>query len=300
MQGWSGTEMQEGSGTETQISQCGMGLVDALCAHREILRTEISFLRMEVKSRNLATIAGRIAYLESQNLLQQKSGSSVEDTNLGEVKVSLPYLLRTHEEVLDFHLHELLVLRYRIHSIVSIVRKFNIPISSSKIQKLRSMSLTLKRISLHIMESNSRKEKNALSLDDSRMESKALSSDDSRKENEKMALSFYKRHRDGWQSTWGSGSPKCGLFHDATTLSSMQFTRCTPRVFPFSATTSPALQVYSVEIAELNENLKWPLYVYGVVAARDTVDRNRNLLFCRSRANCQKVSQDNLSYLKLN
>lgn len=78
----------------------------------------------------------------------------------------------------------------------------------------------------------------------------------------------------------------------AATLSPMQFTPSTPGITPYSATTCPALQIYSIKIVDLNVNLSWPLRVYGVVAARDTVDRNRNLLFYRSRANYQLVEKD--------
>uniref|UniRef100_A0A453DKE3 DUF6598 domain-containing protein n=1 Tax=Aegilops tauschii subsp. strangulata TaxID=200361 RepID=A0A453DKE3_AEGTS len=48
----------------------------------------------------------------------------------------------------------------------------------------------------------------------------------------------------------------------------------------------------------LTEQLKWPLSVYGVVAARDTVDCNRNLLFSRSRIRGQLLSGHD-SYLRL-
>ncbi|GJN10980.1 hypothetical protein PR202_ga29134 [Eleusine coracana subsp. coracana] len=38
-------------------------------------------------------------------------------------------------------------------------------------------------------------------------------------------------------------------------------------------------------------NLRWPLHVFGVVALRDHVDRNRNLLFYSTRDNCQTLSE---------
>ncbi|SPT21053.1 unnamed protein product [Triticum aestivum] len=79
----------------------------------------------------------------------------------------------------------------------------------------------------------------------------------------------------------------------------MQFTHCIPGIIPpRAAVTGSTLQIYSFKIVELSDDLKWPLRVYGVVAARDTVDRNRNLLFARSRIRCQVLTQDD-SYLRL-
>jgi hypothetical protein len=72
----------------------------------------------------------------------------------------------------------------------------------------------------------------------------------------------------------------------------MHFTGCTPGIIPHSAAAATALQIYSIKIIDVHPILGWPLYIYGLVAARDTMDRNRNLLFCRSRANCQKITQD--------
>ena len=72
----------------------------------------------------------------------------------------------------------------------------------------------------------------------------------------------------------------------------MYFTPCVPGIIPSSAFATKALQIYSFEIFELNDSLKWPLCVYGVVAARDAVDGNRNLLFSRSSTNCQVLTKE--------
>jgi hypothetical protein len=53
-----------------------------------------------------------------------------------------------------------------------------------------------------------------------------------------------------------------------------------------------AVVVFSVKVSKLREDLQWPLDVYGVVAARDSVDRNRNLLFNRTRDNCQRLDTE--------
>ncbi|KAK1664085.1 hypothetical protein QYE76_052244 [Lolium multiflorum] len=54
--------------------------------------------------------------------------------------------------------------------------------------------------------------------------------------------------------------------------------------------TASALQLYSIKVEETK--LVWPLHVYGMVAARDPVDRNRNILFNRKRDNCQILTED--------
>ncbi|KAF7070437.1 hypothetical protein CFC21_075959 [Triticum aestivum] len=79
-------------------------------------------------------------------------------------------------------------------------------------------------------------------------------------------------------------------FKAETTLSPMYFTHCTPDDLYHATGTS--LQIFSVKIAGIKGDLKWPLYVYGVVAARDRVDFNRNILFHRTRKNAQQVTQD--------
>ncbi|KAI5009751.1 hypothetical protein ZWY2020_011888 [Hordeum vulgare] len=72
----------------------------------------------------------------------------------------------------------------------------------------------------------------------------------------------------------------------------MHFTPSTPGIFGFPSVVGPALQVYSIKLVDLNPNLSWPLDVYGVVAARDDLDHNRNILFCRSEENCQRIKQE--------
>jgi hypothetical protein len=68
----------------------------------------------------------------------------------------------------------------------------------------------------------------------------------------------------------------------------MHFTHTTPP--GASASVATTLQIFSVSVQEIKEEalgLNWPLSVYGTVAARDTVDRNRNVLFHRERYSCQ-------------
>ncbi|KAB8113908.1 hypothetical protein EE612_053062 [Oryza sativa] len=61
------------------------------------------------------------------------------------------------------------------------------------------------------------------------------------------------------------------------------------------------LQIFSVKVNQLllneeeeeeeEEGLHWPLHVYGLVATRDSLDPRRNLLFNRTRDNCQILTQ---------
>ena len=75
---------------------------------------------------------------------------------------------------------------------------------------------------------------------------------------------------------------------NAAMLSPMLFTHCTPRSFPVGAVRARSLQIYSIKVAKI-KHLKWPLDVYGVVAARDYVDNKRNILFYRTRHHYQTL-----------
>jgi len=77
-----------------------------------------------------------------------------------------------------------------------------------------------------------------------------------------------------------------GNFEDETTISCMLTTE---KTIPH-ADRSGALLVYSIKVEEAK--VKWPLHVYGMVAARDQVDYNRNFLFNRKRDNCQIITKD--------
>ncbi|KAE8770667.1 hypothetical protein D1007_57544 [Hordeum vulgare] len=59
------------------------------------------------------------------------------------------------------------------------------------------------------------------------------------------------------------------------------------------------LQIFSIKVMENEEwKIRWPVEVYGFIAARDTVDHNRNLLFSRTRDDPQILTQQD-SFLKL-
>ncbi|KAL6638199.1 hypothetical protein ACP70R_025771 [Stipagrostis hirtigluma subsp. patula] len=64
---------------------------------------------------------------------------------------------------------------------------------------------------------------------------------------------------------------------------------------PSYACTVDTLQMFSVRVAEIRGDLRWPLHVYGVIAARDHVDHNRNIMFSRTRDNCQILTEKDSS-----
>uniref|UniRef100_A0A0E0PG46 DUF6598 domain-containing protein n=1 Tax=Oryza rufipogon TaxID=4529 RepID=A0A0E0PG46_ORYRU len=59
-----------------------------------------------------------------------------------------------------------------------------------------------------------------------------------------------------------------------------------------------AVIIFSIEVVRIKKGLEWPLHVYGLVAVRDSVDHNRNLLFHRTRDDCQILTQKD-SFLEL-
>jgi hypothetical protein len=74
----------------------------------------------------------------------------------------------------------------------------------------------------------------------------------------------------------------------AASVPPMSFTK---GPFPAYAITDHALQIFSVQVTEVKDDVEWPLHVYGWVATRDSVDPKRNLLFNRTRDNCQVLTQ---------
>lgn len=49
------------------------------------------------------------------------------------------------------------------------------------------------------------------------------------------------------------------------------------------------VQVFSVKIAETRGDLQWPINVFGMIALRDSLDNNRNIIF--GRDNCQTLTE---------
>ncbi|KAM3370930.1 hypothetical protein ACQJBY_018335 [Aegilops geniculata] len=103
---------------------------------------------------------------------------------------------------------------------------------------------------------------------------------------EEEDFACYKR---AWESR--RGPEGCGFFEDTTQLSSMHFTHLTPKPSLDDAIVAETLQILSIKLTEIKGGFKLPLSVYGVVAARDSVDNNCNLLFAHSRIAPQRIRQ---------
>lgn len=97
-----------------------------------------------------------------------------------------------------------------------------------------------------------------------------------------------KRFREFWEFSW---SDCFGSFEDITRIQPMLYTDRRPP--PRTAYPIRTLQVFSVRVASIKDDLNWPLDVFGIVAARDAVDHNRNIIFSRTRDNCQTIHREN-------
>lgn len=93
------------------------------------------------------------------------------------------------------------------------------------------------------------------------------------------------RYRGLWESRFAG---KYGSFGDETSLGPMRFTF---GPIPSYARPHCTMQIFRIRVADLEDGLRWPLHVHGIVAARDTSDHNRNFLFNRTRDNCQVLTQ---------
>ncbi|KAF7096375.1 hypothetical protein CFC21_098331, partial [Triticum aestivum] len=106
-----------------------------------------------------------------------------------------------------------------------------------------------------------------------------------------MAAKF--RHR--WEERW---SGYFGSFEDTALIPPMRFTDEPPGPRDFACSYMHTLNVFSIKLAELHRDLAWPLHVFGIVAARDTLDHNRNIIFHRTKDNWQIIHQED-PYLEL-
>uniref|UniRef100_A0A0E0AQP2 DUF6598 domain-containing protein n=1 Tax=Oryza glumipatula TaxID=40148 RepID=A0A0E0AQP2_9ORYZ len=95
------------------------------------------------------------------------------------------------------------------------------------------------------------------------------------------------QYRKSWNARW-SGTR--GSFEDTTRIPPMRFTH--KPALDYSAAATPTLQVFFVKVAVAKGALQWPLDVFGIVAMRDVLDRNRNIVFHRTRDNCQTLTEE--------
>jgi hypothetical protein len=74
---------------------------------------------------------------------------------------------------------------------------------------------------------------------------------------------------------------------DAAEFGPMRYTE--EPVPPF-AKLQDLLEVFSFEVTELKGILSWPIDVFGLISVRDSLDRNRNYIFERTRNYCQTLT----------
>ncbi|PNT71936.1 uncharacterized protein LOC100841019 [Brachypodium distachyon] len=96
-----------------------------------------------------------------------------------------------------------------------------------------------------------------------------------------------KNYHQFWNELW---TDCCGSYEDTTLIPPMLYTDVKPTTHP--SYPMRTLQVFKVKIAAIQEELHWPLQVFGIVAARDSIDRNRNVIFHRKRDNCQIIHEE--------
>ncbi|CAN6252082.1 unnamed protein product [Urochloa humidicola] len=100
-----------------------------------------------------------------------------------------------------------------------------------------------------------------------------------------------RKYREHWEGVWSI----FGSFETTTPIPPMRFT---DQPVPSHAGVHDTLQIFSVKIKETDQSLQWPLQVFGIIAARDPIDRNRNIVFNCERDNCQILTQGD-PFLKL-
>ncbi|CAM0950570.1 unnamed protein product [Alopecurus aequalis] len=93
----------------------------------------------------------------------------------------------------------------------------------------------------------------------------------------------YNEYRQNWVDKWSS---QYGSFEDTTPIPCMCFT---DNRMPHLTSHPSTVQIFSVKVAEITGDLQWPLDVFGTIAMRDTLDHNRNIIFSRTRDNCQTL-----------
>ncbi|KAM3370868.1 hypothetical protein ACQJBY_018300 [Aegilops geniculata] len=121
--------------------------------------------------------------------------------------------------------------------------------------------------------------------EDKNMGGKVVNPHEAAKAAEEYYFNVYRR---GWERR----SSNFGSFEDPTLLSPMFFTRSLPGHTQVGAEVGRTMQVYYIKVAEREGYaLEWPLKVYGVVAARDVVDYRRNILYLRTRDDCQILTR---------
>ncbi|XP_051199253.1 uncharacterized protein [Lolium perenne] len=96
---------------------------------------------------------------------------------------------------------------------------------------------------------------------------------------------LYQHYREHWE--WKTNK-EFGSFEDRTRIPAMCFT---DDPMPRISRTMRSMQIFSVKVEKVGGDLHWPLDVFGIVAVRDDLDYNRNIIFERNRDNCQTLNE---------
>ncbi|CAN6226211.1 unnamed protein product [Urochloa humidicola] len=95
-----------------------------------------------------------------------------------------------------------------------------------------------------------------------------------------MTVSQYRREWDRMRSAFS------GSFEDTTSIPPMRFTdKPEPGALPMAT-----LQLFSMKLAATRGRFQLPIDVFGMVAMRDPIDNNRNIVFQRTRDDCQTLN----------
>ncbi|KAM0854783.1 hypothetical protein ACQ4PT_050175 [Festuca glaucescens] len=90
-----------------------------------------------------------------------------------------------------------------------------------------------------------------------------------------------------FESFWNRLFRHYSAYDETTTIPAMCYTHHSDA----EVRAMDTLQVVSVKVASIEEDLRWPLQVFGMVSARDVLDRKRNIIFHRERDNCQTITE---------
>ncbi|XP_051195525.1 uncharacterized protein [Lolium perenne] len=95
-----------------------------------------------------------------------------------------------------------------------------------------------------------------------------------------------------YRRKWYSDHAGHGKYDDTTGIQAMRFTDIEPSNRDRIVYPTGTLQIFSFKVTRIGEELRWPLDVYGLIAIRDHLDRKRNIIFARSRENCQTITSE--------
>ncbi|XP_052145452.1 uncharacterized protein LOC127764593 [Oryza glaberrima] len=98
-----------------------------------------------------------------------------------------------------------------------------------------------------------------------------------------------REYREDWEYRW---SAIFGPYDTISPIPPMRYTHRKDDPMPRHISVRHTLQIISVKIKGIRGGLQWPINVFGLIAARDTIDRNRIMIFNHTRDNCQTITKE--------